>query len=95
MDQFLFCISNKLVNNEISEGAIEFAYQGPLLQLVGNSALIAVSGKVNFNIIKKNGDIIKGIANESFLLYQMEIRLIFSQQLIQSMATYQLRVVLK
>ena len=66
MDQFLFCISNKLVNNEISEGAIEFAYQGPLLQLVGKSALIAVSGKVNFNIIKKNGDIIKGIANESF-----------------------------
>ena len=68
MDQFLFCISNKLVNNEISEGAIEFAYQGPLLQLVGNSALIAVSGKVNFNIIKKNGDIIKGIANESFTI---------------------------
>ncbi len=68
MDQLLFCISNKLVDNEISEGALEFAYQGPLLELVGESAMVAVSGKVNFNILKKNGETKHGIANESFII---------------------------
>ena len=68
MDQLTFCISNKLVGNKISEGALEFAYQGPLIELMGESALVAISGKVNFNIIKKNGEIIKGKSNESFLI---------------------------
>ena len=55
MDQLTFCTSNKLVGNKISEGALEFAYQGPLFELMGETALVAISGKVNFNIIKKNG----------------------------------------
>jgi len=66
MDQLSFCISNKLVGNKISEGALEFAYQGPLLELVGDSVLVAISGKVNFNIIKKSGETIQGTSNESF-----------------------------
>ena len=68
MDQLTFCTSNKLVGNKISEGALEFAYQGPLFELIGETALVAISGKVNFNIIKKNGQIIKGKSNESFLV---------------------------
>ena len=68
MDQLTFCISNKLVSNKISEGALEFAYQGPLIELMGETALVAISGKVNFNIIKKNGETIKGKPNESFLI---------------------------
>ncbi len=68
MDQFAFCISNKLVGNKISEGALEFAYQGPLIELIGETAQVAISGKVNFNIIKKNGKTIKGTSNESFLI---------------------------
>ena len=68
MDQLSFCISNKLVGNKISEGALEFAYQGPLIELKGENALVAISGKVNFNIIKKNGQTIKGTSNESFLI---------------------------
>ncbi len=68
MDQLTFCTSNKLVGNKISEGALEFAYQGPLFELMGETALVAISGKVNFNIIKKNGEVIKGKANESFLI---------------------------
>ena len=68
MDQLTFCTSNKLVGNKISEGALEFAYQGPLFELMGETALVAISGKVNFNIIKKNGQIIKGKSNESFLV---------------------------
>tara|TARA_A100001011_G_C14255461_1_gene819859 strand:- start:147 stop:1070 length:924 start_codon:yes stop_codon:yes gene_type:complete len=67
MDQLLFCTSNKLVGNKLSEGALEFAYQGPLLELVGHSAMVAVSGKVNFNIITKNGLTKKGICNECFI----------------------------
>ena len=68
MDQLSFCTSNKLVGNKISEGVLEFAYQGPLLELIGDSVLIAISGKVNFNIIKSNGEIIQGISNESFII---------------------------
>ena len=68
MDQLTFCTSNKLVGNKISEGALEFAYQGPLIEHVGETALVAISGKVNFNIIKKNDEIIKGKPNESFLI---------------------------
>ena len=78
MDQLSFCNSNKLVGNKISEGALEFAYQGPLLELMEKTALVAISGKVNFNIIKKNGEIIKGKSMKVFL-FQMEIRLIFYQ----------------
>ena len=69
MDQFLFSISNKLVWNKVSEATLEFAYQGPLLKLVGESALIAISGKVNFNIINKKGETKKGTPNESFLIF--------------------------
>ena len=32
----------------------------------GENALVAISGKVNFNLIKKNGETIKGKSNESF-----------------------------
>ena len=53
MDQLTFCASNKLVGNKISEGALEFAYQGPLIELMGETVLVAISGQVNFNIIKK------------------------------------------
>tara|TARA_Y100001970_G_scaffold292093_1_gene431896 strand:- start:940 stop:1863 length:924 start_codon:yes stop_codon:yes gene_type:complete len=68
MDQLSFCISNKLVGNKISEGAIEFAYQGPSLELIGETALVAISGNVNFKIIKKNGEIVQGNTNESFFV---------------------------
>ena len=68
MDQLSFCNSNKLVDNKISEGALEFAYQGPLLEMNGENALVAISGQVNFNLIKKNGETIKGKSNESFLV---------------------------
>ena len=45
MDQRIFSISNALVNNNLNEGVIEFAYQGPLLQLK--------NGSVNFVIRTK------------------------------------------
>ena len=69
MDRLLFCNSNKLVGNNISEGALEFAYQGPLLELSGEKALVAISGNVNFKIQKKSGQIISGKPNESFIVF--------------------------
>ena len=68
MDRSLFFLANKLVGNKVSEGALEFAYQGPLLELVGEPVIVAVSGKVNFNIINKKGEIKQGTSNESFIL---------------------------
>ena len=68
MDQLSFCISNKLVGNKVSEGALEFAYQGPLLELVGGPALVAISGKVNFNIISRNGETKQGLSNTRFVV---------------------------
>ena len=68
MDRYLFSLSNRLVGNKVVEGALEFAYQGPLLELVGESVFVAVSGQVNFNIINKNNEIKQGKPNESFIL---------------------------
>ena len=43
-----FHISNALVNNNLNEGVIEFAYQGPLLQLKNGSVNFAITGNVSF-----------------------------------------------
>ena len=69
MDRLLYCNSNKLVGNNISEGALEFSYQGPLLELSGEKALVAISGNVNFKIQKKSGQTIVGKPNESFIVF--------------------------
>ena len=60
MDQRIFSISNALVNNNLNEGVIEFAYQGPLLQLKNGSANFVITGNVVFNILRKNS-IIEGL----------------------------------
>ena len=54
MDQRIFSISNAIVNNNLNEGAIEFAYQGPLLQLKNGSVNFVITGNVVFNILRKN-----------------------------------------
>ncbi|MBO6487823.1 MAG: allophanate hydrolase, partial [Pelagibacteraceae bacterium] len=61
MDRSLFYLANQLVGNEVFEGVLEFAYQGPLLELESESAEIAIAGKVNFNVIDKNGKIKQGV----------------------------------
>ena len=53
MDQSKFQISNALVNNDLNEGALEFAYQGPCLKLVNSNINIAITGNINFNILRK------------------------------------------
>ena len=54
MDIESFLIANALVGNPSNEGAIEFAYQGPLLKLIKGRTKIAIVGNVLFQIIKSN-----------------------------------------
>ncbi len=68
MDRSLFSISNRLVGNKINEGAVEFAYQGPLLELIGGPILASISGKVNFKIILRDGRSRPGVSNECFVI---------------------------
>ena len=53
MDKRNYLLSNKLVGNKLEDPAIEFAYQGPLLKYHGNKIYIAITGDVNFTIMKK------------------------------------------
>ena len=68
MDQRIFKLSNALVNNNLNEGVIEFAYQGPLLKLKNGSVNFAIAGNVKFNILRKNSEIEEGKCFQSYLL---------------------------
>ena len=72
MDQKIFKLSNALVDNNLNEGAIEFAYQGPLLKLKNGSVNFAITGNIDFNIIRKNSIIEKGKCFQSYLLEKDE-----------------------
>ena len=68
MDQRIFSIANVIVNNNFNEGAIEFAYQGPLLQLKNGNVNFVITGNVVFNILRKNSTIEEGKCFQSYLL---------------------------
>ena len=68
MDQRIFSISNALVNNNLNEGVIEFAHQGPLLKLKNGSVNFSITGNVSFNILRKNSKIEEGKCFQSYLL---------------------------
>ena len=65
MDNRNYFLANKLVGNSLDAPAIEFAYQGPLLQYIGDRVNISITGDVNFNI-KKNENFIQGNCYESY-----------------------------
>jgi biotin-dependent carboxylase-like uncharacterized protein len=54
IDKRNYKLVNKLLNNDINHPALEFAYQGPKLIYHGEQINIAVSGDVNFKLIRKN-----------------------------------------
>jgi len=68
MDQRIFILSNALVNNDLNEGTIEFAYQGPLLKLKNGSINFAITGNVIFNILRKNSIVEKGKCFQNYFL---------------------------
>lgn len=66
MDKRNFFIANKLVSNNSIEACIEFAYQGPLLELVGGNTVCAITGNISFKILRKDSKEEKGICYKSF-----------------------------
>ena len=68
MDRKIFTLSNALVNNNLNEGVIEFAYQGPLLQLKNGSVNFAITGNVSFNILRENSTIEEGKCYQNYFL---------------------------
>jgi len=70
MDHKSFLIANALVGNKKNYGAIEFAFQGPLLRLVKGKVKIAITGNVYFKITNLNNDIINGECYRSYDLNQ-------------------------
>ena len=68
MDQRMFQLSNSLVGNHLDEGVVEFAYQGPLLKLKNGNINFAITGNVNFNILRKNSKIEEGKCFKNYLL---------------------------
>ena len=68
MDQRVFTLSNALVSNDLNEGVIEFAHQGPLLKLKNGSTNFVITGNVIFNILRKNSVIEEGKCFQNYLL---------------------------
>ena len=68
IDQRNYRLSNKLVNNNLNEAVIEFAYQGPLLRLKNNKINFSITGDVIFKIIRKNLKIEDGECYKNYIL---------------------------
>tara|TARA_B100001029_G_C15035839_1_gene440077 strand:- start:1 stop:951 length:951 start_codon:yes stop_codon:yes gene_type:complete len=68
MDRRNYLISNKLVGNKLNEASLEFAYQGPLMKLYSGKVTGAITGNINFNIIRKNSKIDNGVCYQTFIL---------------------------
>ena len=54
IDKRNYKLVNKILNNDINHPALEFAYQVPKLIYQGEPLSIAVTGDVNFKLIRKN-----------------------------------------
>jgi biotin-dependent carboxylase-like uncharacterized protein len=68
IDQRNYTLSNKLVENQLNEAVIEFAYQGPLLKLKNGKINFAISGDILFKIIRKNLEDEDGECYKSYIL---------------------------
>jgi len=65
-----YTLSNKLVENQLNEAVVEFAYQGPLLKLKNGIINFAISGDIFFKIIRKNSEVEDGECYKSYILYE-------------------------
>ena len=68
IDQRNYILSNKLVNNNLSDAVIEFAFQGPLLKLKNGKINFSITGDVLFKIIKKNSSVEVGTCYKNYTL---------------------------
>jgi len=68
MDNRNYIIANLLVGNKENTPAIEFAYQGPLLNFKGKAACFVITGEVNFNILRKKNRTEQGKCYQTYSL---------------------------
>ena len=68
VDQRNYKLANKLVDNDLNEAVIEFAYQGPLLRLKNNKINFSITGDVIFKIIRKNLKVEDGTCYKNYIL---------------------------
>jgi biotin-dependent carboxylase-like uncharacterized protein len=68
IDNRNYKLANSLVENQLDEAVIEFAYQGPLLKLKNGKISFAITGNVYFKIIRKNSKIEDGECYRSYIL---------------------------
>ena len=68
IDQRNYKLSNKLVNNDLNEAVIEFAYQGPLLKIKNGKINFSITGDVLFKIIRKNSNAEDGVCYKNYIL---------------------------
>ncbi|MDC1031905.1 biotin-dependent carboxyltransferase family protein [Candidatus Pelagibacter sp.] len=68
IDQRNYTLSNRLVENQLDEPVLEFAYQGPLLKLKNGKINFAISGDIFFKIIRKNFEVEEGECHKSYFL---------------------------
>ena len=57
MDNRNYLLANKLVQNDLNNPVIEFAYQGPHLKYMGERINIAITGDITFKIRSKTSEI--------------------------------------
>ena len=68
IDQRNYKLANSLVGNNLDEGVIEFAYQGPHLKLKNANINFAITGDILFKIIRKNSKIEDGECYRNYFL---------------------------
>ena len=68
IDQRNFKLANSLVDNQLDESVIEFAYQGPLLRLKHGRIIFAITGDILFKIIRKESKVEDGECYKSYIL---------------------------
>ena len=57
-----------MVDNQLNEPVVEFAYQGPLLKSRNGKINFAISGDILFKIIRKNLEVEEGECYKSYIL---------------------------
>jgi UPF0271 protein len=68
IDQRNYKLANSLVENQLDEAVIEFAYQGPLLKLKNGKINFAITGDILFKIIRKDLNIEDGECYKNYML---------------------------
>ena len=68
IDQRNYLLANKLVDNQLDNAVLEFAYQGPLLKLKGEKIIFAITGDILFKIIRKDSNVEEGECYRNYVL---------------------------